>query len=68
MRSSDDIFVGTSCRNQLSQSKISPTKGFIYINGFRYSFALTSLEGAAIIMGCLGSSNLIALVSEGIEM
>jgi hypothetical protein len=68
IRSSDDIFIGTSWRNQLSQSKISPTKGFMYMNGLRYSFALTSLEGAAIIMGCLGSSNLIALVSGGITI
>ena len=68
IRSFDETFVGTSWRNQLSQSKISPAKGFMYIKGFKYSFAVTSLEGAAIIMGCLGSSNLIALVSGGIEM
>ena len=68
IRSFDETFVGTSWRNQLSQSKISPAKGFMYMNGFRYSFAVTILEGAAIIIGCLGSSNLIALVPGGIEM
>ena len=68
IRSCEDVFVGTSWRNQLSQSKISPTEGFMYMNGFRYSFALLSLAGAAIIIGCLGSSNLIALVLGGMEM